>query len=198
MPILIAISYIFIGMRATFLLCRRLRNHFTETDRNRLKLILPSFVMIYIMGAISFCTYAWAFHGGPLLDDAIILIVVFCMVFAPIVLLVMYFSAPEGDSNAMETNKSNSNVSNGTILFSLFAVISLIIVLGVCSSNTTEQSDEDKAICRRSGCGRTAIYSDWDRRFCSEHITETSYCRYPGCTAQIPNSSKTNYCSKHD
>jgi len=63
-------------------------------------------------------------------------------------------------------------------------------------TNNTNESNLVK--CRRSGCGKEAVHEEWDRRYCSENIRETHYCRYPGCTNQIPNSSTKQYCYNHD
>ena len=62
-----------------------------------------------------------------------------------------------------------------------------------------DDKDDDKTVkCRRSGCGKEPVYTDWNRRYCSEHINDTHYCRHPRCTNQVPNSSKTQYCYDHD
>lgn len=51
--------------------------------------------------------------------------------------------------------------------------------------------------CRHAGCGKDPVYSDWTRRYCSEHINGTHYCRYPGCLNEISNYSTDLYCNKH-
>ena len=56
----------------------------------------------------------------------------------------------------------------------------------------------DEYKCRHSGCEKRAQYSDWDKRFCSEHLQGTKYCRYPHCSEKIPINGLSNYCSKHD
>ena len=62
-----------------------------------------------------------------------------------------------------------------------------------------DKDDKDDIVkCRRSGCGREAKYTDWNRRYCSEHINETHYCRYPGCLNEISNYSGDLYCHEHD
>lgn len=58
--------------------------------------------------------------------------------------------------------------------------------------------DYDSNICRHSGCGEQAKYSDWDHRFCAKHLNDTHPCRYPGCTIQVPYYSSSEYCSQHD
>lgn len=57
--------------------------------------------------------------------------------------------------------------------------------------------DYNQNKCRYSGCGKTAKYSDWDRRYCAEHLQGKKYCRYPGCSEQIPINGFDDYCSKH-
>ena len=51
--------------------------------------------------------------------------------------------------------------------------------------------------CRHSGCGKTAKYSEWDRRYCAEHLQGNKYCRYPGCSKLIPINSWDDYCDEH-
>lgn len=84
----------------------------------------------------------------------------------------------------------------------IFLVIALLVVsIGSCS---TEQDDPwtnydgSRIVCRRTGCGRSPVYSDWNRRYCSTHLKEDHYCRYPGCMNRISNSSTGQYCSEHD
>lgn len=84
----------------------------------------------------------------------------------------------------------------------IFLVIALLVFsIGACD---TEQDDPwthydgSRIVCRRSGCGRSPVYSDWNRRYCSAHISDDHYCRYPGCMNRISNSSTGSYCSKHD
>ena len=55
----------------------------------------------------------------------------------------------------------------------------------------------DEYKCRHTRCDNKAKYSDWDRRFCSEHLQGTKYCRYPNCSERIPINSLDNYCSNH-
>lgn len=57
--------------------------------------------------------------------------------------------------------------------------------------------EHDDTKCRYAGCGKKAVYSDWTRRYCSEHINGTHYCRYPGCLNEISNYSTDLYCNKH-
>lgn len=61
-----------------------------------------------------------------------------------------------------------------------------------------DDNDAEIIKCRRSGCGKEAEYTDWNRRYCSEHINETHYCRYPGCLNEISNYSGDLYCHEHD
>ena len=46
-------------------------------------------------------------------------------------------------------------------------------------------------------CDEKAVYEDWTKRYCSKHINETHYCRYPGCNNEISNYSSDLYCYKH-
>ena len=58
--------------------------------------------------------------------------------------------------------------------------------------------DYNQNKCRYSGCGKTAKYSDWDRRYCAEHLQGEKYCRYPGCSKRIPIDGLSDYCSEHN
>ena len=55
----------------------------------------------------------------------------------------------------------------------------------------------DEYKCRHTGCKNRAKYSEWDRRYCAEHLQGTKYCRYPNCGEQIPIDGLSDYCSKH-
>lgn len=55
----------------------------------------------------------------------------------------------------------------------------------------------DEYKCRCFGCEKEAVYSDWTRRYCAEHIKGTHYCRYPGCLNEITNYSTDLYCNEH-
>lgn len=65
------------------------------------------------------------------------------------------------------------------------------------SGNDDSGLDYNDNKCRYSGCGKTAKYSDWDRRYCAEHLQGDKYCRYPGCSERIPINGLSDYCSKH-
>lgn len=84
-------------------------------------------------------------------------------------------------------------------------IVVIILLLAVCLNSCEGKKDDpwtnydgSRIVCRRSGCGRTPVYSDWNRRYCSTHINETHYCRYPGCLNEIPNNSSSRYCYKHN
>ena len=67
-------------------------------------------------------------------------------------------------------------------------------------SNVKSNSDvldynENK--CRHTGCKKRAKYSNWEHRFCSEHLQGMKYCRYPTCSEQIPIYGFSEYCAKH-
>lgn len=82
----------------------------------------------------------------------------------------------------------------------ILTIIALLGSMGSCNKKQDDpwtNCDGSKIVCRRTGCGRSPVYSDWNRRYCSLHINESHYCRYPGCTNQIPNSSTGGYCYKH-
>ena len=96
--------------------------------------------------------------------------------------------------------------TGGTLLVVL--VIAVLIIVGVksCSSNdkpskstpsTYSNSYSNTYVCRRSGCGKEPLYTDWNRRYCSEHINETSYCRHPECMNPVPHTSTSPYCAEH-
>lgn len=51
--------------------------------------------------------------------------------------------------------------------------------------------------CRCFDCEKEAVYSDWTRRYCAEHIKGTHYCRHPGCNNEISNYSTDLYCNEH-
>ncbi len=57
--------------------------------------------------------------------------------------------------------------------------------------------DKYESNCRHSGCDKKALYTDWDKRYCSEHLQGTKYCRYPGCGEKIPINGLYDYCSEH-
>lgn len=96
--------------------------------------------------------------------------------------------------------KSNSN--DKCVFITIIIVVLLIIGnLGSCSKEKDDPWTNvlgDPIVCRRSGCGETPVFADWNRRYCSEHIKETHYCRYPNCTEEISNLSTSQYCYKHD
>lgn len=88
-----------------------------------------------------------------------------------------------------------------SVLIVFLVIIFLIAGINSCTEepdNPWTNFDGSPIVCRRTGCGRTPMYSDWNRRYCSTHIQEDHYCRYPGCLNPIPNSSTRRYCSEHD
>lgn len=94
-------------------------------------------------------------------------------------------------------NNTKNNYGMG-ILILFFIIITVLIFKSCGNSEIVASSTAQSYICRYSGCGRTAVYSDWNRRYCNVHIQEEHYCRYPGCMNLIPNSSTSRYCSEHD
>lgn len=102
-------------------------------------------------------------------------------------------------------NNNDKTKKTSPVVIALF----LVVVLKACGgdyysnpssssySNASSSSNIENAVCRRTGCGRPAVYTDWNRRYCSEHIEDNHYCRYPGCMNQISNSNSSQYCSIH-
>ena len=85
------------------------------------------------------------------------------------------------------------------------AVVIIAILLVVGNSSTSAKThdswhnyDGTEIVCRRNGCGKKPLYSDWNRRYCSTHINDTHYCRYPNCMNEISNRSGSRYCYLHD
>ena len=90
-------------------------------------------------------------------------------------------------------------VKNMLIVF--VAVILILVSLNSCDSTKDDpwtNFDGSAIVCRHQGCGKKPVYSDWNRRYCSLHIKGEHYCRYPGCSNRISNSSTSRYCSEHD
>ena len=90
-------------------------------------------------------------------------------------------------------------MKSGWIIFLVIAF--LVVSIGSCAGEQDDpwtNYDGSRIVCRRSGCGRSPVYSDWNRRYCSAHINDDHYCRYPGCMNRIANSSTGSYCSKHN
>lgn len=93
--------------------------------------------------------------------------------------------------------------TGGTLLVLLVILVLIIVGVKSCSSDddtpsqSTPTSYSSAYVCRRSGCGKTPVYTDWNRRFCSEHINDTSYCRHPDCMNPAPHTSTSQYCAEH-
>lgn len=88
----------------------------------------------------------------------------------------------------------------GKILIVGLLLVVIISLFHSCSTETStskSKSTTTSYVCRVQGCGKTPVYTDWNRRYCSEHINDTSYCRYPGCMNTVPHTSTSQYCSKH-
>lgn len=73
-------------------------------------------------------------------------------------------------------------------------LIYLLSALGRCNKETESYGT---IICRRQGCGQKPVFQEWNRRFCSIHINDFHYCRYPGCMEEISNMKSRQYCYKH-
>ena len=65
------------------------------------------------------------------------------------------------------------------------------------SGNDDSGPDYNQNKCRYSGCEKTAKYSDWDRRYCTEHLQGEKYCRHPYCSERIPINGLSDYCWEH-
>lgn len=85
----------------------------------------------------------------------------------------------------------------------LIFLVSILFCVNVSSCNKELDDpwanyDRSQIVCRMNGCGRSPVYSDWNRRYCSTHINDDHYCRYPGCMNRISNSNTGRYCYEHD
>ena len=91
-------------------------------------------------------------------------------------------------------------LSNKAVLIIL--ILSLVIIVAYSFREQPEASwtnpDGSTITCRYPGCSSSPVYPDYNRRFCSQHITDTHYCKYPNCMNPVPNSSEEQYCSEHD
>ena len=91
-------------------------------------------------------------------------------------------------------------LSNKAILAILF--LSLAIIVAYSFREPPEPSwinpDGSSIMCRYPGCSSSPVYPDLNRRYCSAHISDTHYCKYPNCMNPVPNSSEELYCSQHD
>lgn len=85
---------------------------------------------------------------------------------------------------------------NSSVLISIIIFFLILFVLKSCG-NSRSSSNNGTEKCRRQGCSRTAVFSDWNQRYCSTHIEEDHYCRYPSCMEKISNYSTNQYCYKH-
>lgn len=56
-------------------------------------------------------------------------------------------------------------------------VIIIYVAIFVLTDNTEKDewhySDGTSIVCRVTGCGNTPIYSDWDDRYCEEHLNKS-------------------------
>lgn len=60
-------------------------------------------------------------------------------------------------------------------------VVFLVVVgiISLCKNNSENKKDEwhysdgSSIVCRVSGCGKTPVYSNWDDRFCKEHLNKS-------------------------
>lgn len=82
----------------------------------------------------------------------------------------------------------------------------IMFLIGVCimyfSMQENKRWNEERRyayesapqICRMQDCGKVATYSDWGRRFCSEHMTGYKKCHFGSCPHYLPKSDPNIYC----
>lgn len=94
--------------------------------------------------------------------------------------------------------KERDKEAQGTLITIVVVVLVIFIVGLFINDNSTNDYKQNDYKCRKVGCNSKPIYEDWNRRYCSYHLKETHYCRYPGCMNEISNSNKSQYCRQHD
>lgn len=80
----------------------------------------------------------------------------------------------------------------------------LIFLIGVGGAILCMQLDDDDVyvsnepkVCRVAYCGRDALYPEWGRRWCAEHIVGDKMCNFTSsCGRSIPRSSVEIYCEQ--
>ena len=61
-------------------------------------------------------------------------------------------------------------------VYIVIAIIAIVIVAALINNSNNSKKDEwhnydgSEIICRVQGCGKRPLYSNWDNRFCAEHI----------------------------
>ena len=62
-----------------------------------------------------------------------------------------------------------------TIALLIFALIAIIVFSGKDTNKDEWHTfDGSTIVCRVSGCGKTPVYSNWDDRFCREHLNKST------------------------
>ena len=62
------------------------------------------------------------------------------------------------------------------VVIPLLVLIACIGIYSVFTSNNKDEghySNGDSIICRVDGCGKRPVYSDWNNRFCEEHLNKS-------------------------
>ena len=85
------------------------------------------------------------------------------------------------------------------ILIILFGALFLIVSFAFKENEEVSwvNPDGSSISCRYPGCSSSPVYPDWNRRYCSEHISDTHYCAHPLCMNPVPNAGDQKYCSQH-
>lgn len=91
-------------------------------------------------------------------------------------------------------------VSIKALFLILLATLVMIVVYAFQEKPEPSWTNEDGTAitCRYPGCSSSPVYPDLNRRYCSAHINDTHYCRYPNCMTPVPNSTDSKYCSQHE
>ena len=63
----------------------------------------------------------------------------------------------------------------------IMPIIGIIIIIYVAIFVLTDNTEKDEwhysdgtsIVCRVTGCGKTPVYSDWDDRYCDEHLNKS-------------------------
>jgi len=66
---------------------------------------------------------------------------------------------------------------NGIITVLLIVILGAILIKFTTSNHKKDEwhnFDGSEIVCRVSGCGNRPLYSDWDNRFCAEHIDRSA------------------------
>ena len=71
-------------------------------------------------------------------------------------------------------------MKNKKAVFVVIAILIILIIYFVCFKGKSKGDewynyDGSPIVCRKFGCDRTPLYSEWDMRFCSEHMPNEVY-----------------------